>query len=116
MFSNYNKRSSSILYYRTSELKNNIGFSKYSLLIDESTDISVSKYFGIGIIYFSKLLNKIVTTFLSLEELTECTAIAIVDAVKNSLKKFDLKLNNLIGIGSDNASVMVGVNSGVHAI
>lgn len=98
------------------ELKNDIGFSKYSLLIDESIDISVSKYLGIGIIYFSKLLNKIVTTFLILEELTECTAIAIVDAVKNSLKKFDLKLNNLIGIGSDNASVMVGVNSGVHAI
>lgn len=98
------------------ELKNDIGFSKYSLLIDESTDISVLKYLGIGINYFSKLLNKIVTTFLSLEELTECTAIAIVDAVKNSLKKFDLKLNNLIGIGSDNASVMVGVNTGVHAI
>lgn len=98
------------------ELKNDICFSKYILLIDESIVISLSKYLGIGITYFSKLLNKIVTTFLSLEELIECTAIAIVDAVNNSLNKFDLKLNNLIGIGSDNASVMVGVNIGVHAI
>jgi len=98
------------------ELKNDIGSSKYSLLLDESTDISVSKYLGIAVIYFSQSLNKIVTTFFALEQLTECIAIAIVDAVKNALNKFDLKLNNLIGIGSDNTSVMVGINNGVHAI
>jgi len=45
------------------KLKNDIRFSKYSLLLDESTDISVSKYLGIAVNYFSKSLNKIMTTF-----------------------------------------------------
>lgn len=96
-----------------SDLKKDIDLTKYSLLIDESTDVSVCKYLGIAIIYFSKSLNKIVTTFFALEELIECTATVIINAIKCSLNKFDLKLNNLIGIGSDNASVMVGINNGV---
>lgn len=68
--------------YFMSDLKDGIGNNMYSILIDESTDIAVLKYLGIAIIYFSKKQNKIVTTFLALEELVECNAISIVTAIK----------------------------------
>lgn len=46
---------------------------------------------------------------MALEELNECNAISIEHAIKSAL-------NKLIGVGSGNASVMVGINNGVHAI
>ncbi|XP_022183191.1 uncharacterized protein LOC111042802 [Myzus persicae] len=98
------------------DLRNDIGQSKYSLLIDESTDISVLKYLGMAIINYSRDKNDVVTSFFALEELRECNAQAIVDAMKSALQEYNLNIKNLIGIGSDNASVMVGINNGNHAI
>lgn len=96
-------------------LKQDIKDQPYSLLIDESTDIAVQKYLGLVIIYYSKAQQKIVSTYLDLAELHECNAEGIVSAIKKTLKRFDLKLENFMGIGTDNASVMVGVNNGVFA-
>lgn len=87
----------------------------YSLLIDESTDVSVTKYLGIVIIYYSKILKQVVETFLDMPELPECNAEAIVTTLKDNLLKHNLKIKNLRGLGTDNASVMVGVNNGVYA-
>ncbi|CAH0559254.1 unnamed protein product [Brassicogethes aeneus] len=97
------------------ELMEDIGDSPYSLLIDESTDISVQKFLGIIIIYYSKKQNNIITSYLDMPKLTDFNADAIVNAIKQVLHKYQLKLKHLYGIGSDNASVMTGVNNGVHA-
>jgi len=94
--------------YFMSNLKEGIG-DMYSLLIDESTDIAVLKYLGIAIMYLSKSQNKIITSFLSLEELVECNAMSIVTAIKTCLKKFYLDIKNMVGLGSDNASVMLAL-------
>ena len=51
-----------------------VGNDHYSLLLDESTDISDTKYLGIAIIYFDSLKKKIVSTFLNLTVLEECDA------------------------------------------
>ncbi|XP_044595618.1 uncharacterized protein LOC123272703 isoform X2 [Cotesia glomerata] len=74
-------------------LKNDLNNQHYSLLLDESTDVSVSKYLGIIIIYYSNAHKKVISTYLDLVELRDCDA-----------------------PGTDNASVMVGVNNGVSAI
>lgn len=114
------------------DLRIDIGDSKFSLLLDESTDISVAKLLGrfaymnianiysktsffVGIVirYFSKKQQKIVSTFLSMAELESGNAESIVNCLKNELKKFKLDIKNLIGIGTDNASVMVGCNKSV---
>lgn len=58
--------------------------------------------------------KNIVSTFLQLAPLTECNASAIVDVLKKTLDEHGLDLHNLIGIGTDNASVMVGINNGVY--
>lgn len=96
------------------DLKDSIGNKYYSCLINESTDISVTKYLGVAIIYHDKLNEKIVSTFLSLSEIGDCTADSIVATIKYTLGYFGLNLNKLRGIGTDNASVMVRVNAGVH--
>ncbi|XP_018403056.1 PREDICTED: uncharacterized protein LOC108779980, partial [Cyphomyrmex costatus] len=80
--------------------------SKFSLLLDESTDISITKLLGIVILYFSEKNRKIVSTFLSMAILESGNAKDIVKCFKNELEKFKLNIKNLIGIGTDNASVM----------
>lgn len=91
-----------------------VGEKHFSLLIDESTDISVHKYLGMAIIYHDEVKEKIISTFLSLTELTDCNADAIINSLKDTLEYFGLNLKKLRGIGTDNASVMVGVNNGVY--
>lgn len=97
------------------ELLSDIGNGPFSLLLDESNDVSVTKLLGIAIIYYSSKHGNIISTFLHLAELTECNAQAIVDALHDTLAKFGLNIQNLRGIGTDNASVMVGINNGVYA-
>lgn len=96
------------------ELKNDIGNNPFSLLIDESTDLSTIKFLGFTIKYYSEKTRDIVSTFLYLKQLKDCDAASIVDAIKETLKLFQLNIKNLKGLGTDNASVMVGVNNGVY--
>ncbi|XP_042894354.1 uncharacterized protein LOC122268140 [Penaeus japonicus] len=95
-------------------LRKDIGNNHYSLLLDESTDISDTKYLGIAIIYNDEQKEKIVSTFLSLSELQEANAEGIVTTLKKTLDDFGLDLKRMRGIGTDNASVMVGINNGVY--
>ncbi|XP_025996408.2 uncharacterized protein LOC113005286 [Solenopsis invicta] len=99
--------------YFIEKLREDIGSSSYSLIIDESTDISVQKYLGIVIIYYSENANKIIYTFLDLVPLISCDADSLVDCIKATLRKFKLNLHKLMGLGTDNAFVMIGVNNGV---
>ncbi|KAG0418668.1 hypothetical protein HPB47_004671 [Ixodes persulcatus] len=96
------------------ELLSDLGSGSYSLILDESTDISVTKLLGVVIVYYSEKAGKVVSTFLSLVELTDSKAQSIVDAVKMCLAQFGIDLQRMVGIGTDNASVMIGVNNGVY--
>ncbi|KAH7957122.1 hypothetical protein HPB52_015559 [Rhipicephalus sanguineus] len=96
------------------DLAQDIGDSYYSLIIDESTDISVTKFLAISIIYHSVTKSRIMTTFLNLCTMGVCTADGIVAAVKSTLMEYCLKLERMRGVGTDNASVMTGINNGVH--
>ena len=91
-----------------SDLREDIGDSPYSLLVDESTDISVSKQLGVCIIYFSKTKGKDVSTFLTLHYLEKGDAASITQAIKDVVQEFGLNLKNMRGLGTDNASVMTG--------
>jgi Domain of unknown function (DUF4371) len=102
--------------YFKKELIDDIGDGFYSLLIDESTDISVTKYLGLVIIYYSRKQSKIESTYLTLESLDRFDAVGIAEAVKTVLIKFGLSISRMRGLGTDNASVMVGVNKGVFQL
>lgn len=96
------------------DLLKSIGDGYFSILIDESTDISVKKFLGITIIYFNKEIGEVVSTYLALVEISNCDAESITNAIKITLESKGLSLKKLVGIGTDNASVMVGINNGVH--
>ena len=83
-------------------------------MLNESNDITVNKLVGIVIIYYSEKLGKTVSTFLNLVKLEQGDANHTESAVKCKLTSKNLNLNNLLAIGTDNASVMVGVNDGVY--
>lgn len=83
------------------------------MLIDESTEISVTKLLGVTVRYYSRELGKIVATFLAIAELEDGTALSIVSAIKQVLCDVQLDPENLLGVGVDNANVNVGINNGV---
>jgi len=64
-------------------LKKSIADQPYSILIDESTDISVLKFLGITIMYFDRKIGKIMSTYLSLIEM---------DAMQMQLQRLSVKL------------------------
>jgi hypothetical protein len=86
----------------------------FSLLLDESTDITVDKMLGFTIRYFSEPKNSIVSTFLGLNEVDSGKAEDIVNVLIIHLQKNKIDIKKLKGIGSDNASTMVGSSSGVQ--
>ncbi|KAI8116121.1 Zinc finger protein 862 [Lucilia cuprina] len=96
-------------------LIDDISDSKFSLIIDESTDITIEKYLGIVIRYYSKTNKNIVSTFLQLCPLEDGSAQGITSAILNVLKEFNLNISNMVGLGTDNARVMTGINRGVIA-
>lgn len=66
--------------------------------------------------YLSEERNEIVSTFLGIQELNSSNARSIVDAIVGLMSELKLDIKQLMGIGTDNASVMVGVNNGVYRI
>lgn len=82
--------------------------------MDETGDIAVHKYLGIIINYYSCTHKQIISTYLDLPMLYDCDTAGIVAAIKATLAKFDIPLQNLLSIGTDNESVMTGVNNDVH--
>ncbi|EFA11723.1 hypothetical protein TcasGA2_TC001388 [Tribolium castaneum] len=68
---------------------------------------------GVVVRYYSFEKYKPVSTYLGLVHLENGTADAIVAAILQLLTDVDLKIEKLCGLGTDNASVMVGVNQGV---
>ena len=83
----------------------------YSLMIDESTDISTSQKL---IMYIRFLFDGAVCTrFLQIVDLPSAKAADIFDAVVKELESKQLPLEKLIGMATDGASVMKGERNGV---
>lgn len=61
------------------DLVKDIGDIWYSLIVDESTDVSVNKYMAYCIRYLSKSKNEIRNEFLGLVVVERATAVALYD-------------------------------------
>lgn len=85
-----------------------VGDSPFSLLIDESTDISTEKLVCICIRYYSQKQNVIVTQFLTMLPIVHATSGDLYKVISDFFNKNDFTLQNLLGIGTDGASNMCG--------
>lgn len=88
--------------------------SKFSLIIDETTDISTQKSLALVVRYYDELLKKVRDSFFGLIKLESCNAESIFLAIQSHLAEYDIPVQNLIGFAADNASVMQGNKTGIQ--
>lgn len=69
---------------------------------------------GIVIIYHSKTKKEVISTFLCLTEIESANADFISKTIIAELKTYNLVLSNLLEIGTDNASAIVGKHQSVY--
>ncbi|XP_064488440.1 uncharacterized protein LOC135400538 [Ornithodoros turicata] len=87
--------------------------SKYSLIIDESTDVSSTKELAVVSRYFSYGRSKFCTSFLGLIPVYDASATGIFSSLKAFLDSCNISLEDCVGVGTDGASVMCGQNNSV---
>lgn len=83
-----------------------------SLMTDESTDVAVLK----ELVLYARYLSpdgKAKSTYLSIQDLFNGTAETIYEAITKYCASNDISLSKCMGFGSDGASVMTGVRTGV---
>lgn len=98
------------------DLVADVGSGAFSLILDESTDISTTKYLAIMIKYYSQKDNVMKTDFLGLLEVYRATASALFGAVCEYLTQIGLNYKNAIGLGSDGGSNLCGQHNSVYAL
>jgi hypothetical protein len=88
---------------------------KFSIIIDETTDVGTKKSLVVLARFFNKDLNKVKDHFVDLIEVSDASAKSLFNSIKLLLDSNNIPYNNLIGFGADNASVMMGNLGGVKA-
>lgn len=85
----------------------------FSVLVDESTDISSHKSLCVLVNFVHPKAGTVHTRLLELVAIdaTDCSARKIYEEFKNCLQSKQIPIKNIIGIASDGANVMVGKNN-----
>jgi hypothetical protein len=89
------------------------GGGDYSLLLDESTDVSCVKFLCVCIKYFSKSCSTVIATFLGMIQVTSTTADTLSKKVLDFLEKVSLDPAKCVGLATDGVNNMCGVNNSV---
>ncbi|XP_066392140.1 uncharacterized protein [Miscanthus floridulus] len=88
---------------------------KFSVLIDESRDVSIKEQMAV-ILRFVNDKGQVVERFLGLQHVQSCTAIALKEALVDMLSSHNLSISMLRGQGYDGASNMRGKFNGVQKL
>jgi len=84
----------------------------YSIMADESTDVSNRKHLVFSAKYIDVVTGELQTEFVKDVELPDGKAETIYDATKDVIQT-KLSLDNLVAFGSDGCNTMIGSKSGV---
>lgn len=87
----------------------------FSLLIDESTDVSVSQILAIMVRYCDQNRFKVTDSLFDIVEVEDTSGEGLYKAVKELFSSKDIPISNIIGYSSDNCSAMLRRNSGFQA-
>jgi len=84
--------------------------TKFSILLDESTDKSVSQILAVVVRYFDDEKSKVKDSLLGVIEVDDSTAVTagLNKLVKKQLHDVDIPLANVIGLGADSCATMMG--------
>ena len=89
--------------------------SKFSLIIDECTDVSISQVLAVVVRFYDEKKCKVTDALLDVVEVNDGSAEGLYKAVKELLKCKGIPLQNIIGFASDNCSTMLGAHKGFQA-
>lgn len=103
-----------------------LNFSKFSIMVDESTDIGTQSHMCIVVRFYDHELKKMVSKFWDLvpvydinnpDKVNEgATAKNLFECIINSFKKYEINVNNIIGFGSDGCASMMGKHNSVSTL
>ncbi|KAI4455395.1 hat family dimerization domaincontaining protein-related [Holotrichia oblita] len=102
-----------IATYERENLISALNSVKFSILIDESTDVSTKKTCVIVVRYFDSTVGKITSRLFDLVEVfkddnIKATADHLYTLVCNTMKEKNVNMKNLIGFGADGCNTMFG--------
>jgi hypothetical protein len=89
--------------------------NKFSVIIDESTDVSVCQILAIVVRYYDKNETRVVDALLDSIEVQDATGEGLFRSFEILLDKRNIPISNIIGFASDNCSTMMGRHSGFQA-
>ena len=90
--------------------------SYFSIIPDETTDVSTEKQLGICVVYFDESDMKIVTRFFDMVSVVDSTANGLYQAIKNAFNEKAIPMENIIGYSSDTTNVMFGEQHSVVSL
>lgn len=90
--------------------------SPYSIILDESTDVSTRKYLCFCVRYFSKHAQNVQVGFLGLVEVDKTSAEMLFRVFVKFLEENGLKITNLVGLGTDGANNLCGKHNSLFAL
>lgn len=92
-----------------SKLKNN----KFSLIMDETTDLGSIKQCAFTVIFFDKEVNELKVQYLHMVECASGDANNLYKTLKETLEKNGIPMENMVGFCSDTTAVMAGSHHSV---
>nr|XP_023013328.1 uncharacterized protein LOC111503289 [Leptinotarsa decemlineata] len=101
--------------HQMKELAENLKTKHFSLIIDETTDIATEKSLVLVVRYYDDTKMAVQDKFFGLIKPEDFSAEAIFDTIVNYIRKQYIPMDNMIGLAADNASVMMGKQTGVQA-
>lgn len=103
-----------IAHAEKESLSDMLADSNFSLMIDESTDISVTQVLAIVIRFLQN--NSVKDALLDIVEVEDGSSETLYSTVKNILEKKKIPLQNIVGFAADNCATMMGKHSGFQAL
>ncbi|KAJ8884152.1 hypothetical protein PR048_016009 [Dryococelus australis] len=88
----------------------------YSVLGDETSDVSQTEQFCLCVRYVDKDLVELREDFISFVAVHDVTGAGLATAIKDQLRSLGLDMNNMRGQGYDGATAMKGMFRGCQAI
>ncbi|CAL9699734.1 unnamed protein product [Knipowitschia caucasica] len=95
------------------ELLEDIGSGTYSLIVDESTDVTTKKQLCLVIRYYSKRSSQVISTFAGLINIEAGDSMTIANAIFKFLDDNKLSIDKCIGLATDGCNTMCGQHNSV---
>ncbi|XP_049310267.1 uncharacterized protein LOC125778069 [Bactrocera dorsalis] len=86
---------------------------KFSLIVDETTDVSTKKSLVLIVRYFDHLTKRISDKFLGLISVVNADATSVYTSIKEFFNEQGVALENIIGLATDGANVMASEVNGL---